>query len=91
MKIQWLVTNVTAIGSPDRTERAIFRVILAECFFSQLRPYLLWGKPLCDVRTRILSPNNSPHGHLMKIEWLLTDVTAVGSPVTAEDAILVVI
>ena len=27
----------------------------------------------------------------MKIQWLLTDITAIGSPVTAEDAILGVI
>ena len=30
MKIEWLVTNATAIGSPDRAELAIFGVILVE-------------------------------------------------------------
>ena len=28
MKIEWLVTDVTAAGSPDRTKRAILEVIL---------------------------------------------------------------
>ena len=35
-----------------------------------------------------MSPNNFDHGHLMKIEWLVADVTAVGSPDRAERAIL---
>ena len=29
MKIEWLVTDVTAVGSPVRAERAILAVILA--------------------------------------------------------------
>ena len=29
MKIEWLVTNVTAIGPPGRAEHAILEVILA--------------------------------------------------------------
>ena len=32
MKIEWLVTNVLAVGCPDRAKRAILVVILAECF-----------------------------------------------------------
>ena len=32
MKNEWVVTNVTAVGSPARAERAILGVILAERF-----------------------------------------------------------
>ena len=32
MKLEWLVTGVTADGSPDRAERAILGVILAGRF-----------------------------------------------------------
>ena len=39
-------------------------------------------------RKSFLSPNNFIKGHLMKIERLVTDVTAVGSPEGAECAIL---
>ena len=34
MKIEWLVTDVTAVGSPDRAERAILGVILAGHFLA---------------------------------------------------------
>ena len=43
MKTEWLVTNVTAVGSPDGAERAILGVILAGHFFGQFKPYLLSG------------------------------------------------
>ena len=43
MKIKWLVTDVTAVGSPDRAERTIFGVILAGRFVGQFRPYLWAG------------------------------------------------
>ena len=43
MKIQWLVANVTAVGSPGRVERAIVGMILAERVFGQFRPYLRSG------------------------------------------------
>ena len=35
-----------------------------------------------------MSPNNFTQGHLMKMEWLVTDVKAVGSPDRAERDIL---
>ena len=38
MKIEWLVTDVTAVESPDRGERAGLEVI-----------YFVVGEPLCDV------------------------------------------
>ena len=43
MKIEWLVANVAAVGSPDRVERSILGVILAGRFFDQFRPYLQAG------------------------------------------------
>ena len=44
MKIEWLVTNVTAIGLSGRAECAILEVILARCVFGQFRPYLQTGR-----------------------------------------------
>ena len=38
MKTEWLVADVTAIGAPDRAERAILEVILAARCFCQFRP-----------------------------------------------------
>ena len=35
-----------------------------------------------------MRPDNLNQGHLMKIEWLVSDVTAVGSPDRSERAIL---
>ena len=34
MKVEWLVTDVTAVGSLGRAERAIFGVILAGLFLA---------------------------------------------------------
>ena len=41
MKIEWLFANVTAVGSPDREERAILGVILAWQFFGRFRTYFV--------------------------------------------------
>ena len=43
MKIEWLVTDVTGVGSLERAEHAILGVMLAEQFFGQFRLYLLLG------------------------------------------------
>ena len=43
MKINWLVADITAVGSPDRAERAILGVILTRGYFGQFRPYLWSG------------------------------------------------
>ena len=40
MKIKWLVTNVTAVESPERAEHAILGVIVARRAFGQFRSYL---------------------------------------------------
>ena len=90
VKIKWFVTDVTAVGSPDRAERAILGVILAGRVFGQSRSFC------CRRATSwqshfLLSPNDFIQGHLMKVEWFVGDVTAVGSSDRAERAILEVI
>ena len=58
MKIELFVTNVIAVGSPDRAERATLGVILAGRLFGQFRPIFVVGESLCDVRitSRALIP-----------------------------------
>ena len=51
MKIEWLVTNVTAIGSPGRAERAILEVILARGVFWPIQDMFVVAEPLCGVGT----------------------------------------
>ena len=53
MKIEWLVADVTAVGSLDRAERAILGVIVAGRDFGQFRSFLwpgshfvVWEPPL---------------------------------------------
>ena len=48
VKIQWLVVDVTAVGSVDRAERAILRVIVAWRAFGQPR-WFLWSGSLFVV------------------------------------------
>ena len=43
MKIEWLIANLTAVGSPDRAERATLGVILAGPCFGHVSPFLLSG------------------------------------------------
>ena len=43
MKIEWLVTNVTAVGSIDRVKRAILGVIVAGRDFGQSGSFLWSG------------------------------------------------
>ena len=50
MKIEWLVTNVSAVGSPDKAEHAILGVVLAGRFLS-IQGVFVTGEPLCDVGT----------------------------------------
>ena len=51
VKIEWLVADVTAVGSLDRTEHAILGVILAGRGFGQSRSFLWSGEPLYGVGT----------------------------------------
>ena len=43
MKLEWLVTDVTAVQSPDRAERAMVKVILAEHFLANSGRICAWG------------------------------------------------
>ena len=43
MKIEWWIADVTAIGSLDTAERAIFGLILAGRVFRQSRSFLWSG------------------------------------------------
>ena len=96
MKIEWLVNDVMAVGSPDRAEHAILGVILAGPVFGK---FSLWCRdPLLSSNSftqghlmKLMSPNDFPLGHSMNIEWLVIDVTAVGSPGKGEGAIYGVI
>ena len=90
MKIEWIVANVTAAGSPDRAERAIWGTVLAG-FFLVNSGHICGRGATLRCRNPLLSPSNFDQGHLMQIEWLVTDVTDVGSPDKAERAILRVI
>ena len=51
MKIEWLVMDVTAVGPPDRAERVIFEVILAERYFWPIQAVFLGRELLCEVGT----------------------------------------
>ena len=47
MKIEWLVTDVTAVESPERAERAILEVLLG--VFWLIQAVFVVGEPLCGV------------------------------------------
>ena len=48
MKTEWLVTNVTPVGSPDRAESVILGVILG--VFLPIQALLVIGGQLGDLR-----------------------------------------
>ena len=50
MKIEWLVATVTAVGPPDRAERAVSGMVLARRFFP-IQSVFVDEEPLCDVGT----------------------------------------
>ena len=51
MKMNLLVTNVTAIGSPGRGKRAGLGVILAGRGFWPIQDIIVVAEPFCDVGT----------------------------------------
>ena len=53
IKIEWLVTDVTAVEFPDRAERAILGLIFGD--FGQFRPFL-WPGSHCVVKEPPLEP-----------------------------------
>ena len=48
-KIKWLVTDVTAVESPERAERAILGVLLG--IFWSIKAVYVVLEPLCGVGT----------------------------------------
>ena len=50
MKMKWFVANVTAVRSPDRSERAILKVILAGHFFLPIQAVFVVEEAFCDLR-----------------------------------------
>ena len=57
MKTEWLSTNMAAVGSPDREERAILGVILTVQFLANLGRICGQGATL-RCRNPLLSSNN---------------------------------
>ena len=51
MKIQWLVTDVTAIGPPGRAKHAIGGGDFGLARFWPIQDIFLVAEPLCDVGT----------------------------------------
>ena len=90
MKIESLVTDVIALGSLGIVERAISGVFVTGRVFGQSRSFCGRGATLWCTNP-LLSSNNFTWGRLMKIEWLINDVTAIGSSGRAEHVILGVI
>ena len=80
MKIKWLVADATAVRSLDRAERASVVLANASRIYGQ-------GATL-SCRNPLLSSNKFTQGRLMKIEWLVADVTAAGCLERAKHAIL---
>ena len=52
MKTEWLVANVTVVGSIDRAERAIWGVFMTGRVFWPIQVILVVGEPLRGVGTR---------------------------------------
>ena len=48
MKIEWLVANLTAVGSSGRAEHALLGVIFYGLFLS-IQDVSVVAEPLCDV------------------------------------------
>ena len=51
MKIEWLATNVTAAGSLDKAEYAIFWDDFDWAFLWPIQSVFVVEEPLCDVNT----------------------------------------
>ena len=51
MKIEWLVADVTAVGSIEKAERAILGVFYDWASFWPIKVIFVVGDPLCGVGT----------------------------------------
>ena len=51
MKIEWLVTDLTSVRSPDRADCAILGMILGWALFWPIQAVFLVGEAFCDIET----------------------------------------
>ena len=51
MKMKWLVADITAVGSPDIVERAIFGGDFGRALFWPIQVVFVVRKPFCDAGT----------------------------------------
>ena len=58
MKLEWLVANVTPVGSSDRTKHAILGMILTGRFLLLIQAVFVVGEAFSGVGHPILSPSN---------------------------------
>ena len=49
MKIEWLISDIIAVRSPDRVERAILKLILADHYFLPIQAVFVVDESICDV------------------------------------------
>ena len=86
MQIEWLFANVTPVGWPARAKHDILSTIL-EVFWPNSGCFCAHGATL-SCRNPLLSTNIFTWGHLLKIEWLVVDLTSFRFPIRAECDIL---
>ena len=82
MKTEWLMAVVTAFGTPTRAKNEVFLVIF-DILLADPGPFCGQGATWCP-ENHILGPKNITSDHVIKIECLVTNLTAVRSPVSAE-------
>ena len=51
MKIEWLIADVTAVGSLDTAERGIFEGDFGWALFWPIQAIFVVGRPLCGLGT----------------------------------------
>ena len=73
MKREWLTANVTAVWPPTRAVGEVFGLYCT--FFGQVGPLLWSGRHFVSYKTHL---KNITYDYLMKREWLIVNVTAVG-------------
>ena len=82
MKTEWLVVSVTPVGCPDRAEHDILGRFWV--FFVTNSGHVCGRRATLWRKNPLLSPNNFTESRLIKIEWLVTNVTPFWSPDRAE-------
>ena len=91
MKIEWLIINITADMSLVRATSVFFGYFWAIfSFFGQVRPLFRSGSHFVSGNS-ILGSKKLTSDYLLKMEWLITDVTAIGSPARAEEFFWVIL